>query len=227
LDGSFGIQCWKLKKQNMKKLNCSLLALSITLVAPSIAQVTDSREVLRFGAKAGFNISNVWDSKGQEFQADPKAGIAAGLFAGLPIGKFFGLQPEIMLSRKGFKGSGTLLGSSYSFSRTTTFLDIPLQVQLKPVKYIKLLAGPQFSYLLNQKNKYTFGTNSIEQEKEFNNDNARKYILGFTLGGDLIYEQLVLFGRLGWDFQANNGDGTTLTPRYKNQWIQFTVGIQI
>ena len=95
------------------------------------------------------------------------------------------------------------------------------------MKYIKLLAGPQFSYLLNQKNKYTFGTNSIEQEKEFNNDNARKYILGFTLGGDLIYEQLVLSGRLGWDFQANNGDGTTLTPRYKNQWIQFTVGIQI
>jgi hypothetical protein len=89
------------------------------------------------------------------------------------------------------------------------------------------LGGPQFSYLLNQKDKYTFDNNSTEQEQEFNNDNIRKNILGFVAGVDMLYQHFVLSGRVGWDFQTNSGDGSSLTPRYKNQWLQFTAGIKI
>ena len=108
------------------------------------AQKDDNRDVLSFGLKAGLNMSNVWDTQGQDFVADPKYGLAGGAFVSLPIGTYLGIQPELMISQKGFQGSGSLLGFSYSNTRTTTFLDVPLLVQFKPIEYFTILAGPQF-----------------------------------------------------------------------------------
>jgi hypothetical protein len=204
------------------------ITVAILFISSLVAgQDMDRRSNLEAGVRAGVNFSNVWDERGQEFTADTKAGGVVGVFVGIPIGQILGVQPEILLSQKGFKGSGSLLGSQYSFTRTTTYLDIPLQVQIKPIQFVTIVAGPQFSYLLQQKNEYTFGSNSTEQNQEFNNDNARKNILGFTGGLDLIYQNFLLSGRVGWDMQTNNGDGTSLTPRYKNQWLQFTVGVKL
>jgi hypothetical protein len=188
---------------------------------------TDPRANFAFGVKAGMNYSNVWDEKGQDFRADAKIGFAGGLFFGIPIGKFLGIQPEVLVSQKGFQGSGTLSGSPYSFSRTTTYIDIPLQFQIKPLEVLTIVAGPQYSYLIHEKDIYTYGANSTAQEQEFNNDNIRKNILGFVAGADINIQHVVVSGRMGWDFQANNGDGTSSTPRYKNKWIQLTIGFKI
>jgi len=80
---------------------------------------------------------------------------------------------------------------------------------------------------MHKKDVYTFGTNSTAQEQEFNNDNIRKNTLGFVAGADFIFSHVVVSGRMGWDFQTNNGDGTNITPRYKNRWLQLTVGFKI
>ncbi|HLP14428.1 MAG TPA: porin family protein [Flavobacteriales bacterium] len=187
----------------------------------------DPRETLTFGIKAGGNYSNVWDEQGQDFEADSKLGFAGGFFLGIPFGKSLGFQPEILLSQKGFKGAGTLLGFPYSFSRTTTYIDLPLQIQIKPSKFFTFLAGPQYSYLMSEKNVYTWGSNSTEQQEEFTNENVRKNVLGFVAGADINISHVVVSGRIGWDFQTNHGDGTSSTPRYKNQWLQLTVGFKI
>jgi len=204
-----------------------ILFLIITLPATAQNSDTDTRERLTVGAKLGLNHSNVWDERGDDFRADSKVGFAGGFFAGIPLSKLLGIQPEILISQKGFKGSGTLLFTPYSFSRTTTFLDIPLLLQVKPIEYITLVFGPQFSYLLHTKNVYTFGSNSTEQLIEFQNDNVRKNILGFVGGLDINISHFVMSARAGWDFQSNHGDGTSSTPRYKNQWLQFTIGAKI
>lgn len=187
----------------------------------------DPREVTSFGIKAGINYSNVWDERGQDFNADPRVGFAGGVFLGIPIGQFLGVQPEILFSQKGFQGSGTLLGSTYSFSKTTSYIDIPLQLQVKPAEFLTLLLGPQYSYLMNEKNVYTWGTNSTAQEQEFDNDNIRKNTLGFVAGADIIVKHIVVSAKMGWDFQTNHGDGTSSTPRYKNRWMQLTLGFKI
>jgi hypothetical protein len=81
--------------------------------------------------------------------------------------------------------------------------------------------------LLEKKDTYNYGTNSVQQKEQFDNDNIRKNLLGFVGGLDLNYEHYVLSGRAGWDFQNNVGDGTSTTPNYKNRWLQFTVGFKI
>ncbi len=215
---------WNETQINMKKISIFIFLVFLAFGTKVNAQESNTNEVFAFGIKAGLNYSNVWDEQGQDFRADPRVGFAGGVFLGIPIGEYIGIQPEVLISQKGFNASGTLLANTYSFSRTTTFIDFPLQLQVKPTNFITVVLGPQYSYLMHQKDVYTYGSNSIEQEQEFENENIRKNILGFVIGTDVIISHFVLSGRVGWDFINNNGDGTSSTPRYKNRWLQLTAG---
>lgn len=184
----------------------------------------DAKNELIFGMKAGVNRSNVFDEQGEDFVADPKTGFVGGAYLAIPIGRFLGLQPEVLFSQKGFSSTGRIGGDTYSLERTTSYLDVPLQLQVKLFRFMTLLGGVQYSYLLNQKDKLTFGTNSIEQSDDFENDNIRKNIFGAVAGVDFNIHHLVLSGKACWDLQANRGDGSSFTPRYKNVWLQATIG---
>lgn len=208
----------------MKKI--ILIILSAAFVGNIIAQEneTDFRKKLTFGLKGGFNYSNVYDSEGEDFNADPKFGLATGAFLAIPIGRYLGIQPEVLFSQKGFRGTGRILGNTYSFTRTTNYIDVPLFLTLKPSEFISILAGPQYSYLTNQKDVFKNASTSIEQEQEFENDNIRKNTLCLVAGADINLKHIVLSARAGWDVQNNNGDGSSTTPRYKNVWYQATIG---
>lgn len=184
----------------------------------------DTRSNIILGVKLGTNYSNVYDSEGQDFVADAKLGFVAGGFVTIPLGTLFAIQPEVLYSQKGFKGSGTLLGSPYSYTRTTDYLDIPLFVAVRPSEYISILAGPQFSFLMSEKNEFTSATVNTTQEQAFNNDNIRKNTFCLIGGVDVNLSKLVIGARAGWDLKTNNGDGTSDTPRYKNMWYQLTLG---
>ena len=185
---------------------------------------TDTRTNVILGAKLGANFSNVYDSEGEDFVADGKFGFVAGGFVTIPLGELFAIQPEVLYSQKGFKGSGTLFGSSYSYTRTTDHLDIPLLVAIRPIEYISILAGPQFSFLVSEKNEFTSAAGNATQEQAFNNDNVRKNTFGFIGGVDVNIDKLVIGARAAWDLRTNNGDGTSDTPRYKNMYYQLTLG---
>jgi hypothetical protein len=187
----------------------------------------DFRDRVQIGAKFGVNLSNVYDEEGQDFVADSKFGFAGGVFFRLPLNEFVGFQPEVLFSQKGFIGSGRMFNSTYSITRTSNFIDVPLLLSAKPFGFLTVVAGPQFSYLIKQSNVFKNGTTTILQEQEFDNDNVRKNILCFTGGVDVNVEHFVMSARAGWDFQNNNGNGVSETPRYKNAWYQLTFGYRI
>lgn len=211
----------------MKK-TITIAALLITSISICSAQdgSDDTRDQLHIGAKVGGNYANVYDSKGEEFKADPTFGMALGAFLSIPIGTYFGVQPEVLYSQKGFEATGKILGLKYDFTRTTSYLDIPLYFAVKPSSFITILAGPQFSYLLSRKDVFATAITTIEQEQEFENDDIRENTLGASLGVDINISHLVFGVRANWDLQENNGDDASTTPRYKNQWLQATVGFR-
>ena len=212
----------------MKKLLVvSMVTLFMVNLVGAQESKSDNRNAVQFGLKAGINRSNMYDSKTQDFSADAKFGFAGGAFLTLPIGKIIGIQPEVLYSQKGFKGSGILLGQSYNFTRTTNYVDIPLFLAIKPISAVTILAGPQFSYLLSQQDNFVTTAYSNNQQKEFNNDNLRKNILCFVGGLDFNVNPVIIGARVGWDVQNNNGDGTSNTPRYKNAWLQLTLGVRL
>jgi len=208
----------------MKKLILiATLFVSYTGMAQEGSNDTDNREKFQFGLKAGLNYSNVYDESGDEFTADAKFGLAAGIFMDIPFGKYLGIQPGILLSQKGFQADGRLLGSMYHFTRTTTYIDIPLLVAFKPSEFFTILAGPQYSYLIHQRDVFSNTVTSYAQEQEFEQDNIRKNMFGFVAGLDINLKHITLGSRIGWDIQNNNGDGTSSTPNHKNVWFQGTV----
>lgn len=187
-------------------------------------QSQDTRDKLAFGAKLGANLSNVYDSEGEDFVADAKLGFVAGGFVTIPLSKLFAIQPEVLFSQKGFKGEGTLLGSSYSFERTTNYLDVPVYFAVRPIPYLSIMAGPQFSYLMKEKNEFNSAVVNETQEEAFRTDDIRKNTMALIFGADVNIDKLVIGGRAGFDLKENKGDGTSETPRYKNYWYQLTLG---
>ncbi len=209
----------------MKKIILIIVGIAFVInVGNAQDNKTDLRSKLMFGLKAGFNYANVYDAKGEAFNSNPKIGLATGAFIAIPIGRYIGIQPELLFSQRGFRATGIILGSTYDFTRTSNYIDVPMLFAFKPSEFLTLLAGPQYSYLIKQKDVFANATTSIQQEQEFSNANIRKNMLCFTGGMDITLKRFVFTARVGWGIQNNNGDGTSNTPRYKDFWYQTTVG---
>lgn len=210
----------------MKKVILLIAFVTITVTNFYAQNDSDSRKSFTFGIKAGANYSNVYDASTQDFVADGKFGFAGGVFVGIPLGKIIGIQPEILYSQKGFKSTGTYLGSTYEMTRTTEFIDVPLLLAVKPMDKLTLLFGPQFSFLMKQKDEFTGGTINVTQQQEFDNSNITKNIMGLVGGLDINVNNYVFGLRAAWDIKTNEGDGNSSTPRYKNMLVQATVGFR-
>lgn len=102
-----------------------------------------------------------------------------------------------------------------------------MYITIKPAKFLTVLAGPQYSYLVSQKDAFKSSITNTEVLTEFNNDNIRKNTLSFSGGFDVNISHAVLGLRAAWDITNNNGNGTATTPRYKNTWFQATLGYRI
>lgn len=207
----------------MKRLKMSFFAVVLFISGSAVAQ-DDLRERFTFGVKAGLNVSNIWDTEAEDFSADPKAGFAGGLYATIPLGRLLALQPEVMFSQKGYTASGQFLTVPYEMKRTSNYLDIPLLLVFRPAPFISIMAGPQIGFQLSQKDKFTMGDFSSEDQQQFENDNWRKNMLGLHMGLDINIHRFVISPRAALDFQDNKGDGTSTDPRYKNFLLQLTLG---
>jgi len=213
-----------LKLMTMKKIIFIIVIITFVVnILSAQDNSTDIRDNLQFGLKAGANFSNVYDSKNQEFNSDFKVGFAAGAFLAIPIGKYIGLQPELLFSQKGYKSKGTFLTMGYEFTHTANYIDVPILFALKPSANVTLLAGPQYSFLVKQKDVFKSGSFTVDQEQTFQNDRS---VLCFLGGIDFNLNLFVFSARAGWDLQNNNGDGTSTNPRYKNVWYQATIGFK-
>ena len=164
--------------KNSKKLILIIIAIIGMINIGNAQDKNDSREVLKIGFKVGTNLSNVYDSKGEDFVADLKLGLVLGGFVSIPIGAFIGVQTEILFSQKGFKATGKVLGFPYEITRTTNYIDIPIFFTVKPLEALTIMAGPQYSYLLKQSDAFNSSIVSTLQEQEFNNDNINSIFIG-------------------------------------------------
>jgi hypothetical protein len=115
----------------MKKQIITIAAVVLMVGNLSAQNDNDTRNLLHVGVKAGMNISNMFDSQNEEYQADPKIGFVGGIFVSIPIiDKTIGIQPEVLYSQKGFSAIGNILGADVSFKRTTNYLWLSSQLNI-------------------------------------------------------------------------------------------------
>ena len=182
------------------------------------------------GPKVGMSFATATDTKvpANTSTQDYKTIITPqlGIVFNARLGDYVSLRPELLYSQRGFKGAGRFMGSDYDLSRTSGYLDVPLFLSFKPLEGISVLFGPQYSFLLHQHDAFSNSSLTIDQEQAFKNDNIKKHILCLAGGIDFNLANIVLGLRTGWDLTHNKDDGTGEIPRYKNIWLQGTVGFR-
>lgn len=183
----------------------------------------------KFGVKGGVNFSNIIKTNDENFNTEFKPGINAGIFLEIPIVSSLAFAPELMFSQKGYKTSGTsLLGGANEYSVTTNFIELPVLAKINASDKFNIVFGPQVSFLTSTKETFKQGSDSYQKTIREENDNLKKSLFGGVVGlGINITEKMSLNGRYALDFQKNNENGTTETPRYKNQVYQVSLGFKL
>jgi len=221
----------QIKRAYSTVLKRSHVVLFLLIVSPGGVFSQNNEDMnpqkIRFGPKLGMTFSNAQNTQEDTFESTGKLGFVGGGFITIPLGSVISFQPEVLFTQKGFYGTSTMMGTNYEFRRTSNFLDIPVFAVWNLSPHIKVLAGPQFSFLLNQKDEVTYPVNSATIENVLATDNIRNSIVGGTVGLDFCFQKFVVGLRGSLDFQENRTGNSITTPRYKNGWFQVTVGVAI
>lgn len=201
------------------------LFIAAAALAIFTGQANAQKTKVKLGVRAGANLSNIVKSGDSDFSTGSKMGFNAAVFADLPLASVFSIQPELQFSQKGFRSTGSFLGSPYEYKQTTNFIEVPILAKIKPSANFAILAGPQFSFLSSTKTSFNVSNTSYEDIVKEENDNLRKNILGGVLGLEASSKNFLVGLRYNLDFQANNGDGTSTTLKYKNQVTSLYIGV--
>jgi hypothetical protein len=187
----------------------------------------DSTRRCQFGVKMGANYSGIFDKESSMFGSEGKFGLAGGLYFRMPLGKSLGIQPEFLFSQKGFRATNQYLGDNFNLNRTVSYFDIPLFFSFHPDKRFTILAGPQYSILLYQRNQYTSTAVNVRQQELLGHVASRGNTICMVAGFDINIRYAVLGARIGYDAFNNRSDGSAKKMEYKNAWIQATLGANV
>jgi hypothetical protein len=213
----------------MKKALLIILACT-TLLPVAKAQSDSTQYSLSFanspwtiGIQAGINITSAYSTQGEVFNVEPKVGLAVAVFADIPLGKYILLRPEVHVSQRSVQATGLLFAENYNLKRTTTYLDIPVLVAFQPTSFFKVMAGPQYSYLLKQRDRFS-GEASQSTREEFDRDVLHTHTISAVIGFELTKKQFTFSPRLAFDLLDNRQNETNATPRYRLVYYQFMIG---
>lgn len=98
---------------------------------------------ITIGPKAGLNVTNISNISGNK----NKLSIHVGAFAEWRVNDFFGIQPEIVYSRQGFRWKD----DGYKVKNRVNYLNIPILAKLYVLDELSVDLGPQIGFALNGK----------------------------------------------------------------------------
>jgi opacity protein-like surface antigen len=162
----------------MKKVFFALAAV-LMLSLTSQAQV-------KFGAKAGLNLSRV-----TEAVETMTPGFHAGIYAQVKLHPMFSIQPEVLYSMQGGmeKDVNEILNQTISSKTTLTSHNVivPIMLQFSPIKMITIEAGPQFGFNLGMSSHNVVTTQGLvntetESDYTFESDDYNMFDFGLAAG---------------------------------------------
>lgn len=160
----------------MKKIILGLALIVMTLSAN--AQV-------RFGVKAGMNISTIRVSEGLE--SDYKPGFHAGVILDMPLSGNFYFNPQLVFSQMGCKQDGEVLADG-DIKATLNYLQLPLDFNyrypLSDKATLDCIAGPYIALGLSSKTEVDMDGSTISTDKGFFGEDGayKRFDCGIRVG---------------------------------------------
>ena len=172
----------------------------------------------QFGIKGGMNVSSLSNDAGLE-DSSSKIGFNAGVFLNAPLAANFSIQPEVLYNNLGSKVTLTdfdINNDNYTaeYARHLDYISVPVMFQYNATPSFYLEAGPQFSFLLDARDKYKStknGSTTDSDTRDLNKDAFNTFDFGLGLGaGYWITPKLGINARYNAGFtdiyKENNGD---------------------
>ena len=126
---------------------------------------TKSSSAIRFGLKAGMNVSNV-----STMDMNSKVGFYGGVFANIPVVKDFSVQPEVLYSGVGAKAKG-----DNDAKLNLEYISVPVMFQYNALPNLYVEAGPQFSFLVDARLKNSYSSQLLK-------DGTKSFDFGIGFG---------------------------------------------
>ena len=160
----------------MKKL---FLGAAIAMSSLTFAQ--------QFGIKGGMNVASI-SKDGTLSDTSSKIGFNAGVFMNAPLAENFSIQPEVLYNDLGSKITYGQ-NDNNSYSTNLGYISVPVMFQYNATPEFYLEAGPQFSFLVNAKNKLKDGNNNIlvNDWTKLAKDNLNTFDFGLGLGAGYYF----------------------------------------
>jgi opacity protein-like surface antigen len=214
----------------MKKIILTVAA----VFALSFANAQD----IKFGAKAGLNISNFSGDIKSDFDTKSLIGLQIGGFAEIGISDKFAFQPELLFSMQGAKDEFSESFEGFSSTGESTlklnYLNVPLLLKYKLADKFSILAGPQVGFLMSAEDEFTFtetfdGETFSESGTEDVKDDYESLLLSFNVGASYsITDNLFVDARynLGLSnlLKDQTFEGETFSIDGSMNVLQFSVG---
>ena len=141
----------------MKKV----MLLAVALLAFCAAKAQPAVGDFNWGAKVGFNISNITN-----FDKN-KLSLHLGAFAEKRYSDLMGASAELIYSRQGFRGKDKDLDVKYK--TRVNYLNIPILAKFFVWEGLSVDVGPQFGFAINAKTKAKVdGSSAKTKLKDFN-----------------------------------------------------------
>lgn len=217
----------------MKKLILLLLAVS-TVATTTFAQKGESKSPLRFGLKAGANISHLNASDNAGYTTE-KNSFGFGAYGGGlleisgPAGSKFKGQVEALFNLHNFKNTYTDPFYSTTDKNTLTQISVPIMLKYFVIPSLSINAGPSVNFNLGAKDKYeeTIGTVTSKDEFDYKDLNALQTIqIGALVGATYyIYKGFFVDARYNYYFGSMVKDmGVGSDYKFATSAIQVGVG---
>lgn len=178
----------------------------------------------QFGIKGGMNVSSISDDGYDDTKS--KVGYYGGVFVNIPASESFSIQPEVIYSNLGseVKGTGTVLGNSYSQKLNLNYITVPVMFQYKATPQFYLEAGPEFGFLVSADSKTTW--NNSTSTAELDKDNFNNFNMGVGLGAGFdITKNVGINARYVAGFSDVTKPSSDPSTNAKNKNNTFQVGL--
>lgn len=192
-------------------MKTKLLILAIFTIMGSAA----SAQKFSIGAKAGANINKI---DGKSFSDQFTYGYHLGGFFSVGLGNKFAIQPEVLFNQINVDTSSTF-SQVYKFNQVDKvqlkYLSIPILLNYKPVKFITLQAGPQFSVLMNKSKTLLENGRDAFKAGDFS----------MLAGAQVNIGHLKIYGR--YAIGLNNLNDIDNQEKWKSQGFQVGLGFTL
>ncbi len=201
----------------MKKLVLSALILI------GISSVSNAQGI-RLGVKAGANMNQI---SGQSFNDGFDLSYHFGGFLEMDFNKTWGIQPEVLWSQTTGKPSSfkAIYGSTSSITINSAldagkdiklnYLSIPVLLRVNVTGMFSLLAGPQYSILINKDNTLLQNGQSAFKNGDF----------AMVAGAQINLKTIRLYGR--YNIGLQNINDIDNKDKWTNQQIQAGIGFRL